>query len=386
MFKQLMENPRFMEFIQSSSIAHQVQGNFGMPGTVFRGMQGMVPTPMYANIGLQPGFRCTQGQFGVSQGNLGMAGFSIPSVNMTPAHQHVTGQEVQMAPTGVPIMQTVSFDNLELMDKPKPYKKDDQSVQFDTFSGFDERTKVRNWFTKKRYILKKQGVDFSGKKDKSCIEKKRKKAVPKPRAVSDEKNGVKLQFEAKSSRDSAWYDVKLFLAHRMIETGDPQTTLSLSVGTEVLKFLLLLISAGCKFQEIRVRFDGYDAADDEWVNMRTSIRERSLPCEASDCVYILPGDLTLCFKEGSEHALHFDALVLEVDRRRHDVRGCRCRFLVQYVCDGSKDVLPLRKVCRRPETNYRPQGIHSIRDAIIMRIKEEHDKVENLEQSVGPTS
>ncbi|MCO5587911.1 hypothetical protein L7F22_041863 [Adiantum nelumboides] len=31
MFKQLMENPRFMEFIQSSSIAHQVQGSFGMP-------------------------------------------------------------------------------------------------------------------------------------------------------------------------------------------------------------------------------------------------------------------------------------------------------------------------------------------------------------------
>ncbi|MCO5592776.1 hypothetical protein L7F22_046779 [Adiantum nelumboides] len=69
MFKQLMENPRFMEFIQSSSIAHQVQGSFGMPGTVFRGMQGMVPNPMYANIGLHPGFQGTQGQFGVSQGN-----------------------------------------------------------------------------------------------------------------------------------------------------------------------------------------------------------------------------------------------------------------------------------------------------------------------------
>ncbi|MCO5556796.1 hypothetical protein L7F22_010349 [Adiantum nelumboides] len=37
MFKQLMENPRFMEFIQSSSMAHQVQGSFGMPRTVFRG-------------------------------------------------------------------------------------------------------------------------------------------------------------------------------------------------------------------------------------------------------------------------------------------------------------------------------------------------------------
>ncbi|MCO5572100.1 hypothetical protein L7F22_025851 [Adiantum nelumboides] len=72
MFKQLMENPRFMEFIQSSSIAHQVQGSFGMPGTVFRGMQGMVPNPMYANIGLHPGFQGTQRQFGVSQGNVGV--------------------------------------------------------------------------------------------------------------------------------------------------------------------------------------------------------------------------------------------------------------------------------------------------------------------------
>ncbi|MCO5565126.1 hypothetical protein L7F22_018797 [Adiantum nelumboides] len=94
MFGQLMENPRFMEFIQSSSIAHQVQGSFGMPGTVFRGMQGMVPNPMYANIGLHPGFQGTQGHFGVSQGNVGMAGFFIPPVNMTPRHQHVTGQGV----------------------------------------------------------------------------------------------------------------------------------------------------------------------------------------------------------------------------------------------------------------------------------------------------
>ncbi|MCO5580665.1 hypothetical protein L7F22_034535 [Adiantum nelumboides] len=70
------------------------------PGTVFRGMQGMVPNPMHANIGMQPRFWGTQGQFGVSQGNLGMAGFSIPSVKMTPRHQHVTGLGVQMAPIG----------------------------------------------------------------------------------------------------------------------------------------------------------------------------------------------------------------------------------------------------------------------------------------------
>ncbi|MCO5553660.1 hypothetical protein L7F22_007185 [Adiantum nelumboides] len=34
-------------------------------------MHDMVPNPMYADIGLQPGFEGTQGQFGVSQGNLG---------------------------------------------------------------------------------------------------------------------------------------------------------------------------------------------------------------------------------------------------------------------------------------------------------------------------
>ncbi|MCO5561806.1 hypothetical protein L7F22_015430 [Adiantum nelumboides] len=77
------------------------------PGTLFGGMQSMVPNPMYANIGLHPGFQGTQGQFGVSQGNLGMAGFSIPPVNMTPRHQHVTGQGVQMAPTGVSIIHTI---------------------------------------------------------------------------------------------------------------------------------------------------------------------------------------------------------------------------------------------------------------------------------------
>ncbi|MCO5558097.1 hypothetical protein L7F22_011673 [Adiantum nelumboides] len=39
------------------------------PGTVFRDMQGMVPNPMHANIGMQPRFWGTQGQFGVSEGN-----------------------------------------------------------------------------------------------------------------------------------------------------------------------------------------------------------------------------------------------------------------------------------------------------------------------------
>lgn len=41
-------------------------------------------------------------------------------------------------------------------------------------------------------------------------------------------------------------------------------------------------------------------------------------------------------QEGKEQALYFDAHVLDAQRRRHDVRGCRCRFLVRYDHDQSE--------------------------------------------------
>jgi hypothetical protein len=45
-----------------------------------------------------------------------------------------------------------------------------------------------------------------------------------------------------------------------------------------------------------VRFAGFGAEEDEWVNVKTSVRLRSLPCEATECVAVLPGDLILCFQ------------------------------------------------------------------------------------------
>ncbi|MCO5596944.1 hypothetical protein L7F22_051015 [Adiantum nelumboides] len=66
-----------------SMAGYALENQLYMPGTVFGGVHDIVPNPMYADIGLQPGFQGTQGQFGVSQGNLGMAGFSIPPVNDT---------------------------------------------------------------------------------------------------------------------------------------------------------------------------------------------------------------------------------------------------------------------------------------------------------------
>ncbi|ONM54169.1 Protein SAWADEE HOMEODOMAIN HOMOLOG 2 [Zea mays] len=108
--------------------------------------------------------------------------------------------------------------------------------------------------------------------------------------------GVSVEFEAKSARDGAWYDVAAFLSHRLFESGDP---------------------------EVRVRFSGFGAEEDEWINVRKCVRQRSLPCEATECVAVLPGDLILCFQE----------------------------------------IVPLRKVCRRPETDYRLQILHAARAA-----------------------
>ncbi|XP_071691922.1 uncharacterized protein [Rutidosis leptorrhynchoides] len=145
-----------------------------------------------------------------------------------------------------------------------------------------------------------------------------------------------MEYEAKSARDGAWYDVSLFLSHRGLDTGDP---------------------------EVLVRFAGFGAEEDEWVNVRKNVRQRSLPCESSECVAVLPADLILCFQEGKEQALYFDAHVLDAQRRRHDVRGCRCRFLVRYDHDQSEEIVALRKICRRPETDYRLQQLHAVNES-----------------------
>ncbi|EFJ34712.1 hypothetical protein SELMODRAFT_405582 [Selaginella moellendorffii] len=117
-----------------------------------------------------------------------------------------------------------------------------------------------------------------------------------------------MDFEAKSSRDGAWYDVSLFLAHR-IEASE---------------------------HEVRVRFVGFGSEEDEWVDVKTSVRQRSMPCDVVECMVVLPGDLILCFQEGNEQALYYDATVLDIQRRRHDLRGCRCRFWVRYDHDQSE--------------------------------------------------
>uniref|UniRef100_A0A7N0V4D3 SAWADEE domain-containing protein n=1 Tax=Kalanchoe fedtschenkoi TaxID=63787 RepID=A0A7N0V4D3_KALFE len=144
-----------------------------------------------------------------------------------------------------------------------------------------------------------------------------------------------MEFEARSARDGAWYDVAAFLSVRNKDTDDP---------------------------EVLVRFVGLTPEEDEWIKVSKHVRHRSLPCEASECVAVLPGDLILCFQEAPEQALYFDAHVLDAQRMKHDSRGCRCSFMVRYDHDQFEEVVPLRKICRRPETDYRLQIYQALPD------------------------
>ncbi|KAF8086909.1 hypothetical protein N665_0609s0039 [Sinapis alba] len=131
-----------------------------------------------------------------------------------------------------------------------------------------------------------------------------------------------LAFEAKSARDDAWYDVASFMTYRYLRTGE---------------------------LEVRVRFSGFDNQHDEWVNVKTSVRERSIPVEPSECGRVKVGDLLLCFQDREDEALYCDAHVVNIKRGSHDHRSCNCVFFVRYEFDDTEEQLGLESICRRPE-------------------------------------
>ncbi|KAL8167292.1 hypothetical protein V2J09_008791 [Rumex salicifolius] len=210
---------------------------------------------------------------------------------------------------------------------------------------------VWNWFQNRRYALRSK---FAKPPIKLTITQMPRvdvgpaRNVPQGSFIQPAQSGrnasdnTPLEFEAKSARDGAWYDVQAFVSHRYPDTRNP---------------------------EVLVRFAGFGLNEEEWVNVRKHIRQRSLPCESSECVAVLPGDLVLCFQEGKEQALYFDAHILDAQRRRHDVRGCRCRFLVRYDHDHTEEIVPLRKICRRPETDYRLQQLNFVNESASLTQK-----------------
>ncbi|KAL6334923.1 hypothetical protein AAG906_023728 [Vitis piasezkii] len=130
-----------------------------------------------------------------------------------------------------------------------------------------------------------------------------------------------LTYEAKSSKDDAWYDVAAFLTYRVLSSGE---------------------------LEARVRFSGFGNEEDEWVNVKKGIRKRSIPLEPSECYRVRVGDLVLCFQERSDQAVYCDAHIIEIQRRLHDIKGCRCIFVVRYDHDHGEEKVNLKRLCCRP--------------------------------------
>ncbi|RDX92281.1 Protein SAWADEE HOMEODOMAIN-like 2, partial [Mucuna pruriens] len=200
---------------------------------------------------------------------------------------------------------------------------------------------VSNWFQNKRHAIRTKSGKTPGKlniipmprDDSTPVRSIPQQPTASASAVQATLENSVTEFEAKSGRDGAWYDVATFLSYRYLETSDP---------------------------EVLVQISGFGRDEDEWINIPKHVRQRSLPCESSECVVVIPGDLILCFQEGMDQALYFDAHVLDAQRRRHDLRGCRCRFLVRYDHDQSEEIVPIRKICRRPETDYRLQQLHAV--------------------------
>ncbi|KAH0877543.1 hypothetical protein HID58_064937 [Brassica napus] len=120
------------------------------------------------------------------------------------------------------------------------------------------------------------------------------------------------------------YDVASFMTYRYLRTGE---------------------------LEVRVRFSGFDNQHDEWVNVQTSVRERSIPVEPSECGRVKVGELLLCFQQDREdEALYCDAHVVNIKRGVHDHRSCNCVFVVRYEFDGTEETLGLESICRRPDS------------------------------------
>ncbi|OEL17412.1 hypothetical protein BAE44_0021568 [Dichanthelium oligosanthes] len=92
-------------------------------------------------------------------------------------------------------------------------------------------------------------------------------------------------------------------------------------------------------QEVMVHYSGFGAEEAEWINARTCLRQRSLPCKATECVSAAPGDIVLCCKLSEKSSLYFDAEVKDIERKSHDSIACDCMFHVCYEHDKSEVLL-----------------------------------------------
>ncbi|XP_051151293.1 protein SAWADEE HOMEODOMAIN HOMOLOG 1-like [Andrographis paniculata] len=189
-------------------------------------------------------------------------------------------------------------------------------------------TEIENWFREKHEIFNTIPLDEANNPNVVPQASVPQASAPQASAQkvieeSEDEKGEEisgLEFEARSTKDGAWYDVDAFLSHRFLSSEEI---------------------------EVCVRFVGFGSDEDEWVSVR-DVRERSVTLEHSECQKLKVGDRVLCFQEREDEAKYYEAHIVEIEKRWHDIRGCRCRFLVRYGHDNSEETVQLRRLCCRP--------------------------------------
>ncbi|KMS94643.1 hypothetical protein BVRB_016700 [Beta vulgaris subsp. vulgaris] len=98
---------------------------------------------------------------------------------------------------------------------------------------------VWNWFQNRRYALRSKLVKSPNPRDMppnprdevAVAPLRMVPPAPQQTLVPSGHNVIRnasenppMEFEAKSARDGAWYDVQAFLSHRYLETGNPTVT------------------------------------------------------------------------------------------------------------------------------------------------------------------
>ncbi|MCO5560669.1 hypothetical protein L7F22_014286 [Adiantum nelumboides] len=95
-----------------------------MPDNAYGAMQAGSSNPMYGNIGVQPGFQCAAGSYGMPGANMGMVGFSQPNAQ----NLNMAGRPGGNFGSGMPLLNAPAYDNLlTSKGKPNDYKGDKQS-------------------------------------------------------------------------------------------------------------------------------------------------------------------------------------------------------------------------------------------------------------------
>ncbi|MCO5594416.1 hypothetical protein L7F22_048446 [Adiantum nelumboides] len=108
-----------------------------MPDNAYGAMPPGGNNPMYGNIGVQPGFQCAAGSYGMPGANMGMAGFSQPDA----LNLNMAGRPGGNFGSGMPLLNAPAYDNLTPKGKPKDYMEGGQAVKFDTFHGTHDKLK-----------------------------------------------------------------------------------------------------------------------------------------------------------------------------------------------------------------------------------------------------